>query len=550
MDKNLESLVEEVGSFGCFQYLLIPLSFSSVFVAVWTVMFMAFGAIQPEWRCASRGSLANQSLHSILNYSLGLDNVTDGNTTLTSAKHPGDVLDVNTTDGLEANACDAFAANDEACEHIVFAPGMSTIVTEFQLVCDLSWVPSLTISMQMVGVVIGATLAGQLADSVGRKKTMVSFTSLHAVFNLIAAFSVNWQMFAVLRLLTGLTAGGLEMIGISFPTEFIGRDRRAVVSSVPYWGVGAVTLSLLVWAVPHWSHVHLITAACSAICLVGWLFLPESVRWLAVKGHVTEAQRVLCKMARWNGRNPPNLSSVQALCSDSGHTQRKYNIFHIFSTCEMMKVTCLAGFMWFVSSITYYGILFGIKNLSGDFNLNFFVMTAVEIPPPLLVFHLSRRFGRRWTLFGIFSICTLSVVAVVPLSLLLSEEEAGSYINALCIVCRGGLILGWNTMCLYLAELYPTVVRNIGLGFCSTFARLGGILAPYILSEKKLYISFSIISGAMALSATAPLFLMETRGQPLQDELIIPSNQKTAATADAICMNGVQTNGINDEKTV
>ena len=40
---------------------------------------------------------------------------------------------------------------------------------------------------------------GQLADSLGRKKTIVSVCALHALFNFISAFSVNWQMFTVMR---------------------------------------------------------------------------------------------------------------------------------------------------------------------------------------------------------------------------------------------------------------------------------------------------------------------------------------------------------------
>ncbi|XP_076451261.1 solute carrier family 22 member 4-like [Babylonia areolata] len=388
MDRNLESAVEEVGSFGCFQYLMIPLNFSSFFVAAWSMMFMAFGSVEPDWRCGSRGLQANQPVYSHWNLSDGRVSVVD-NATMTNSRDFMDINDTGDTDGADAKACGVIIRNDGICENIVFAPGMSTVITKFQLVCDLSWVPSLIISLQMVGVLIGAILAGQLADSVGRKKTMVSFTALHAVFNLIAAFSVTWQMFAVLRALIGVTNGAVLVVATSYPMEFIGKAKRALISSIPFWGLGATTLSLLVWAVPHWSHVHLITAVCSAACLPGWLFLPESVRWLTVKGHVTKAQRVLCKMARWNGRNPPNLSSVQALCSDSSHTQRKYSYFHIFSTWRMMKISCLLGFMWFCCSITYYGILFGIKNLSGDFHLNFFLMTVVELPTPLFVYHLS-----------------------------------------------------------------------------------------------------------------------------------------------------------------
>ncbi|XP_076451205.1 solute carrier family 22 member 7-like [Babylonia areolata] len=172
------------------------------------------------------------------------------------------------------------------------------------------------------------------------------------------------------------------------------------------------------------------------------------------KGHVTKAQRVLCMIARWNGRNPPNLNSVQALCSDSDHTQRKFSYFHIFSTWRMMKISCLLGFMWFCCSIAYFGILFGITKLSWDFNLNFFLMTVVELPTPLFVYHMSGCLMAFWVSSSVGAGSSNETKTGC-----LSEEEAGKYVNALCIVCRAALILAWNVMSLFTAELYPTVVR-------------------------------------------------------------------------------------------
>ncbi|KAL8620052.1 hypothetical protein ACOMHN_015334 [Nucella lapillus] len=590
MGRSLEQLVEEVGSCGCFQILLIPLTYVPVMLVVWSMAFMVFGGVEPDWWCVPRDPVANQSDGSFLNYTVGRVHVSsvnnsvyssDANNTgsfphvnnnvsyldvnntvsfldinntvsLSKEKEYGVFVDLNNTRVLSsAQSCEALRRNEKACERIVFAPGMTTMVTEFQLVCDRSWIPSLTISLEMAGVTIGSVVGGQLGDSAGRKTTFVSFIALHATFNLIAAFSVSWQMFMVMRTLIGITVGSVVVTGFSYPTEFIGVNRRAVVNSVPYWGAACTLFSLLVWVVPHWSRLNLITAGCSALSLSGWLYLPESVRWLAVSGHMTKAHRVLCKMAKCNGRKPPSLSAVEALCSDTtGKRQRKYNYIHIFSTCKMLKLSTLFGYMWFASSVAYYGILFGIKNLSGNFNLNFFLMTLVEMPPQLFVFHLTGWFGRRWTIFGSLSICTLSMIAVVPLTLLLAEDAAGSYINAMCMVCRASLVLAWNALALFNAEHYPTVVRNIGIGFCNMCGRMGGILAPYVLHVNEPYVFYSITGAAMALTALAPLMLEETRGKPLQDELFISANQKTAGAAETVERNGQEMCKLSDESEV
>ncbi|XP_076451744.1 solute carrier family 22 member 21-like isoform X2 [Babylonia areolata] len=510
MMATLESLVEEVGPFGRFQIMLITFTLPTLFIAVMSMMFMVFGAVEPDWWCVSRDQQSQLSL-SLWNESMA-------DTGVTVLPFASDGQRTTGRNFTSTKACEVMREGGGTCERIEFSPGMNTIVTEFQLVCDLSWVPSLTISLQMVGVLIGAFLAGQLSDSVGRKKAVISFTALHAVFNLIAAFSVTWQMFAVMITLIGTTIGGLLVTTFPYHTEFMGVRRRAVVATIPFWGLGSVLFSLLCWAVPHWKVLRLLIAAGSVLCLPLWTFLPESVRWLIVKGHVTKAQRVLCMMARWNGRNPPNLSSVQALCSDSDHTQRKYSYFHIFSTCRIMKLSCMSGFMWMTAALAYYAITFGIKNLSGHFHLNFFLMVLMETPACMLVYHLSGWLGRRWATFSGFLVVSLTLLSAVPITLLLSEDSAGNYITVLCSAARFFLQLGWGVMALFHTELYPTVVRAIGVGYCHTISRCGAILAPYLMSLGASYI-YAILGVAMAVTAVVPLLLPETRGQPLPDDL-------------------------------
>ena len=50
----------------------------------------------------------------------------------------------------------------------------------------------------------------------------------------------------------------------------------------------------------------------------------------------------------------------------------------------------------------------------------------------------------------------------------------------LALVGKFGISAGFAIICVYSAELFPTVMRNSAIGFCSVSARIGGILAPYI----------------------------------------------------------------------
>lgn len=103
-----------------------------------------------------------------------------------------------------------------------------TCVWQWSLVCDLSYVKPMMTSLQMAGVLVGALLGGQMSDSLGRRLTVYATSLTHTVCCVVAAFSVSWQMFAVMRTLTGVTLGVYLVASFSFPLEFVSPAWRQV----------------------------------------------------------------------------------------------------------------------------------------------------------------------------------------------------------------------------------------------------------------------------------------------------------------------------------
>ncbi|XP_025082849.1 solute carrier family 22 member 21-like [Pomacea canaliculata] len=185
----------------------------------------------------------------------------------------------------------------------------------------------------------------------------------------------------------------------------------------------------------------------------------------------------------------------------------------------MTKVSLLSGLVWVFCSMTYYGISFGIKNLSGDFYLNLLLMAVLEMPPNLVMVSLLNWLGRRWTSAGSFLLAAAAVLIVIPVSITVSAPEAGVAVSTLSMVAKTSIIFGWSAVTVHHIELFPTVVRNIGMGYLNTVARIGGILAPYILFQGNGsgFGFYVIIAVAMVLNAAACLLLRETGDESLQE---------------------------------
>ena len=132
MDNTLEELVKEVGDCGCYQYLLVPLVHANILTAVWSMLHMVFGSLEPDWWCVSRDILRNSSRDQFLNKSIGQG--VDLNVSEIIWSKGGVWNETGITNHLMANSsfkvCAGESDQNGGCEWIVFASGMNTVVSQ------------------------------------------------------------------------------------------------------------------------------------------------------------------------------------------------------------------------------------------------------------------------------------------------------------------------------------------------------------------------------------------------------------------------------------
>ncbi|KAG9472839.1 hypothetical protein GDO78_016764 [Eleutherodactylus coqui] len=170
--------------------------------------------------------------------------------------------------------------------------------------------------------------------------------------------------------------------------------------------------------------------------------------------------------------------------------------------------------MWFGVAFSYYGISFHVTGFSISPFLTHFIFGAIEIPAKVGVYLLLDRIGRKLCQGGsliITAVC-IGLTCLIPL---------GHWRSLVAILGKGFSEAAFTTAFLFTAELYPTVVRQTGLGFCSFMTRLGSSMAPMVILLEDFwpFLPSLVFSSMSLLSGAAAFFLTETRNIQLRETI-------------------------------
>ena len=214
----------------------------------------------------------------------------------------------------------------------------------------------------------------------------------------------------------------------------------------------------------------------------------------------------------------------------------------LFRNKTMRTITLITFYSWFVTNSTYYGLSLGVNDLSGNTYINFFISIAVEIPGfSLNLLLLNKQYiGRRLTTSGSFFIAgiCLYVIPIIP-------TNQTSLIIAMSMLGKLAISVSFGVMYIFAAELFPTQLRNTGIGGSSMSGRLGGLLCPYVnllIHEWKPLPN--LIYGTLTISAAMfTLLLPETLNRNLPETL---EDGKSMGKNDEPHVNGYAYQSINE----
>ncbi|XP_076360279.1 solute carrier family 22 member 6-B-like isoform X2 [Tachypleus tridentatus] len=400
----------------------------------------------------------------------------------------------------------------------------NTIITQWDLFCDREWLVSMNQTVFMLGMLFGVFISGHLGDKFGRRPVLLGSLCLIIVSNYAGAAVPNLSFFYIARFCSAMGVAGIQNAGVCLLMETISPEYRAWVS-VSFscgWIIGLIILPGLAWLIRDWQYFEAVTACSWLPMLIAWWFLPESPRWLLTRKRYTDAENTIRKFLNVNKLSVSNLDHTMKTLETKIELEKKtkstLTSLDLFRTPRLRRITTEIMFVFFVSSFLYYALTFDSARLGGSMYINLFISAAVEIPAcvaaPLLIKFVKRK-PPFVICFVVTSIACVLVIAV-PEDMVATKISL-SMIGKMFISTAGGIKF------LYGGEVFPTVIRTVGVGTSIMCSRIGGAIAPFVreLSKSTHVAVPSVIYGVLSIIAAIMVFLLpETFNRQLPDTIL------------------------------
>uniref|UniRef100_A0A8C5QEF7 Major facilitator superfamily (MFS) profile domain-containing protein n=1 Tax=Leptobrachium leishanense TaxID=445787 RepID=A0A8C5QEF7_9ANUR len=435
---------------------------------------------------------------------------------------------------------------------------LSTIITEWDIVCENDWKGPLTTSLFFVGVLVGSFISGQLSDRFGRKKVLFITMAVQTGFSIVQVFSTSWEMFAILFLIVGMGQIPNYVAAFILGSEILSKSARIIFSTLGtcvFYAIGYMLLPLFAYFIRDWRTLLLALAVPGLFCIPLWCWIPkaawdapgvssselwtgtrerratrdlgiipESPQWLISQGRFEEAESIIRNAAKMNHITPPAIIFKTAELEDLKNSQQKrHTILDLVKTRNVRIITILTILVWFVTAIGYFGVSLNTPNLHGDPFLNCFLLAAIEVPSCVLTWLLLRNVARRYSVSSTMMLggIVLLLIQLVPLDLHIVS-------TVLVMVGKFGITAAFNMVFVYTAELYPTVIRNMGVGVGSMSSRVGSIISPYIvyLGAYDRILPYILMGSLTVVMGILVLLFPETVGRPLPETIDQTQNIK------------------------
>jgi MFS family permease len=398
-------------------------------------------------------------------------------------------------------------------------------------------------TVYLAGAVIGALLFGRLTDRHGRRRLFLVTLATYSIATLGTAFSVSYLTFALARFFTGLGIGGEYAAINSAVDELIPgkiRGRVDLFINGTFWvgaSLGAVATLLLLGphGPPHawgWRLAFGIGGVLGFGVLLLRLAVPESPRWLMLRGREGEARAVVDAIEREVRKHTPDLPPVEEkpLKLKTRDNTPWGEIFkHMLGPSRGRS---LLGLVLMVGQAFFFNAMFFTFGLVAK---QFYHQSDEHLPLQLLPFAIASflgpallgplfdRIGRKPMISGSYAFSGVALAAIGGLFAfgMVSLQALTASFAVIFFVASAAASAAYLTV----SEIFPLEIRALAIAiFYALGTLIGGVGAPLffgslIAGGSRVHLAMGYLLGAALMLAGAlceHLLGVEAAGKSLE----------------------------------
>ena len=388
----------------------------------------------------------------------------------------------------------------------------------------------LTVSIALVGTIIGALMGAIPSDRLGRKKTLVLIAFLYLFSSLGTSLSTNWYSFLFFRLLGGLGVGASSVTAPIYISEISPASKRGKLVGLFQFNVvfGIVVSYLSNYLIGltgehSWRLMLGVQALPSALFFILLRFVPESPRWLITKkGRIEEARNIFAII------DPASADKIVQAVLDSNQEEKSLpGEGALFSKRYKTPVMLAILFAIFnqvsgINAIIYYSPrIFEMTGLArGSSLLSTVGLGIINFTFTLLAMNFIDRIGRR-TLMLIGSVGLILTLGMVSYSFYAVSFNGWAVPVFLFIDIAFFAFSQGSVIWVFISEIFPNQVRAKGqtLGSATHWimAALIAFSFPYLAEKAGGGNTFLFFSIMMCIQLIFVWKVMpETNGKSLE----------------------------------
>jgi MFS family permease len=432
------------------------------------------------------------------------------------------------------------------------------------------------ISVVFAGALLGTLILSPLGDMVGRRPMFRVTAAVIAIFGVLTAFSQSYTSLLIMRFLVGFGVGGLtvpfDTLAEFMPGTFRGRGLLYIEF---FWTFGTLSVPLVAYFTlsGETTNWQLFVILCSVPCIVstvlGIILVPESPRWILEQHQNERALDVLKHAAYKNGKDPTTLfpegtvlydptithhePTTKSKMTDDDYEHQEQqpstfrcannattftghcdfsSIYELFSP-TWKRITMLLWGAWFGLGFLYYGTIIAVSivfthnnntAMDEDFHFDYsaiFISASSEIFGLLIVLSTIDKYGRILSQTVAYYI---GGVACFVLGFVAYYNGPRFVLIIFAFLARMAMMGSSCTTWVSTSEILTTDIRATGHGAANAMARLGGFIAPYLITRRNssLFIG-SIVLFVATVTAECSRRLPETAHTALGDAVVHPT---------------------------